>query len=120
MVAFAGGHHAEELAVAISSDADPRMKLLEAMRITYPGIEREIARFEFENWLADPFTKGSYDFPRPGDIMNWGRFWKNGYQDWLHFAGEHTCYAFMGYMEGALSSGFRLAQRIADRDGVLA
>jgi monoamine oxidase len=34
----------------------------------------------------------------------------------LHFTGEHTCYAFMGYMEGALSSGYRIARRIAVRD----
>jgi monoamine oxidase len=118
MVAFAGAKHAAALGVAISNDEDRCAKLLETLSVTYPGIEREVASFEFENWLDEPFTKGSYYFPRPGDIMKWGRFWKNGYQDWLHFAGEHTCYAFMGYMEGALSSGFRLAQRIADRDGI--
>ena len=28
----------------------------------------------------------------------------------LHFAGEHTCYAFVGYMEGALNSGASLAR----------
>ena len=32
----------------------------------------------------------------------------------LHFAGEHTCYAFMGFMEGALNSGVRAAARIAN------
>jgi len=36
----------------------------------------------------------------------------------LHFAGEHTCYKFVGYMEGALNSGVALAARIAARDGV--
>ena len=33
----------------------------------------------------------------------------------LHFAGEHTSYAFMGYMEGALNSGAAAAKRIAVR-----
>jgi hypothetical protein len=37
----------------------------------------------------------------------------------LHFAGEHTCFAFMGYMEEALAPGFRLARRLAVRDRVL-
>jgi monoamine oxidase len=55
-----------------------------------------------------------YYFPRRGDIMKWGVFWKKGYQGWLHFAGEHTCFAFVGYMEGALASGFRLARRLYD------
>jgi hypothetical protein len=36
----------------------------------------------------------------------------------LHFAGEHTSYKFVGYMEGALNSGAALAQRIAKRDGI--
>ena len=36
----------------------------------------------------------------------------------MHFAGEHTCYAFVGYMEGALNSGASLARRLAQRDGV--
>ena len=30
--------------------------------------------------------------------------------DKLHFAGEHTNYAFVGYMEGALGSGVALAR----------
>jgi len=29
---------------------------------------------------------------------------------------EHTCYAFIGYMEGALNSGYRIARRLAVRD----
>jgi monoamine oxidase len=36
----------------------------------------------------------------------------------MHFAGEHTCYKFVGYMEGALSSGVSVARRIALRDGL--
>jgi monoamine oxidase len=38
----------------------------------------------------------------------------------LHFAGEDTCYAFIGYMEGALQSGLRVAEKLARRDGRLA
>jgi monoamine oxidase len=38
--------------------------------------------------------------------------------DHLHFAGEHACYAFVGYMEGALNAGASLARRLAQRDGV--
>ena len=37
----------------------------------------------------------------------------------LHFAGEYTSYAFMGYMEGALNSGAAAARRIAVRDGIV-
>jgi monoamine oxidase len=37
----------------------------------------------------------------------------------LHFAGEHTCYKFVGYMEGGLNSGAMVARKIATRDGVV-
>lgn len=37
----------------------------------------------------------------------------------LHFAGEHCCYAFTGWMEGALASGVRLARRLAERDDLV-
>jgi monoamine oxidase len=37
----------------------------------------------------------------------------------LHFAGEHTSFAFQGYMEGGLNSGAEVAKRIALRDGVV-
>jgi monoamine oxidase len=36
----------------------------------------------------------------------------------LRFAGEHTSYAFPGYMEGALHSGVMVARSLAERDGV--
>ena len=71
------------------------------------------------NWPRKLFSQGSYYFPAPKEVSAWGPFWKTGYLDWLHFAGERTSYAFMGYMEGALSSGFRLAHRLAVRDKLL-
>ena len=37
----------------------------------------------------------------------------------LHFAGEHASYKFVGYMEGALNIGAAVAQRLAQRDGVI-
>jgi len=40
------------------------------------------------------------------------------HQGRLHLAGEHTCYKFVGYMEGGLQSGVRVAKALAARDGV--
>ena len=48
-----------------------------------------------------------------------GPLLREGVNGRLHFAGEHTCYAFVGYMEGALNSGAAVAKRLAVRDGVL-
>ena len=117
-VAFSGAGHSQAL-VNKRSDQAREATLLDQLRRVYPGIDAEVIDSKFMNWPKKHFTKGSYYFPAPKEVRAWGPFWKTGYMDWLHFAGEHTSYAFMGYMEGALSSGFRLAHRLAVRDKLL-
>jgi monoamine oxidase len=117
MVAFSGASDAETCAAW--QEKERKDKYIDAMREPYPGIGDQIGDTKFMNWPAEDWSKASYYFPRVNEVTAWGPFWKSGYQDWLHFAGEHTSYAFMGYMEGALSSGYRLARRLAIRDHVL-
>jgi monoamine oxidase len=61
---------------------------------------------------------GGYSFPAPGQVTTVGPLMYKGVGNRLHFAGEHACYKFAGYMEGALNSGVSLARRLAARDGV--
>lgn len=117
-VSFSGAKHSQQL-VNLPSDQDRKAALLKQLGSVYPGIEGQITSSKFMDWPRKLFTEGSYYFPAPTEVTAWGPFWKTGYLDWLHFAGEHTSYAFMGYMEGALSSGFRLAHRLAVRDKLL-
>lgn len=117
MVAFSGSAHAIQCARWPARKR--RGKYLSALRAPYPRIGAAVKRGRFMNWPGEHWTEASYYFPRLGEVNEWGPFFKSGYGDWLHFAGEHTCYAFMGYMEGALNSGYRLAKRIAERDGLL-
>ena len=70
------------------------------------------------DWPADTWVKASYSFPAPGQVTALGPTLRQGIGR-LQFAGEYTWYAFMGYMEGALSSGVAAAKRIATQDGVL-
>jgi monoamine oxidase len=116
MVAFSGADDASECS---SWGAQQQRNYENQLEAPYPGIGKNMQNFQFKNWPDEPWTMASYYFPQPGDVLKWGPFWKSGYEDWLHFAGEHTCYAFVGYMEGALASGFRLARRIAVRDKIL-
>jgi monoamine oxidase len=71
------------------------------------------------DWPGDAWTRASYSFPAPGQVTVQGPLLREGVNGRLHFAGEHTCYAFVGYMEGALNSGAAVAKRLAVRDGVL-
>ena len=69
------------------------------------------------SWIG-PATCGrgaGYSFPAPGQITKAGPLLRAGVGR-LHFAGEHTSYKFVGYMEGALNSGVTVAKRIAMRD----
>ena len=118
LVAFSGAGHSQTL-VDFTSDQAREAALLKQLRSVYPGIETQITNSKLIDWPRKLFTQGSYYFPGPKEVSAWGPFWKTGYLGWLHFAAEHTCYAFMGYMEGALSSGSRLAHRLAVRDRLL-
>ncbi len=70
------------------------------------------------DWPGDTWSKASYSFPAPGQVTSQGPTLWDGIGR-LHFAGEYSSYAFMGFMEGALHSGAALAKRIAEKDGVL-
>ena len=54
-------------------------------------------------------------FPAPGEITTLGPLISRGLGR-LHFAGEHCCYRFAGYMEGALQSGLAVAAKLAHVD----
>ena len=67
--------------------------------------------------MATIAARAGYSFPAPGEVTTVGPLLHKGLGR-LHFAGEHTCYAFFGYMEGALQSGVSLARKLARRDGL--
>lgn len=118
MVAFNGGKAAER---ARGLDAAQRKAIyLEELEALYPGFKDNLVGEPFfMNWPNEPWTKASYSFPAPGQVTTQGPILYNGIQNRIHFAGEHTCYRFVGYMEGALYSGNRVAIQMAARDGLL-
>jgi monoamine oxidase len=116
LTVFAGGQAAD---AGREWDAKERVeKYLAALELLYPGIRGEFQRHLFLDWPSDPWTRASYSCPAPGEITAIGPLLHQGVGR-LHFAGEHTSYAFGGYMEGALQSGVRVAKKLARRDGVI-
>ena len=116
MIAFSGGPSADVCREWTATQRD-RNYLAELNKV-YRGITASFVRARFMDWPSDPWTKGSYSFPAPGQVTTQGPTLYNGVGR-LHFAGEYTCYAFVGFMEGALHSGAAIAKRIAERDGVV-
>ena len=116
LVAFAGGREADQCrAWPVAERAARYGAVLEKL---FPGFGAVAAGGRFIDWVNDPWARGSYSFPAPGQVTTVGPLLEAGHARRLHFAGEHCSYAFIGWMEGALASGVRLAQRLAVRDGV--
>ena len=88
-------------------DEEAGRQILEDLFRAYPGA-RGIVRLEkLVRWHLDPFSQGSWAVWAPGQI---GRYFAALHQPAgpIHFAGEHTAYAYSG-MEGAMESGERAA-----------
>jgi monoamine oxidase len=115
VVAFSGADNADTCRAWNSR----RMEYLKHLEPIYPRLRASALNGKFMNWLDDPWTLGSYSFPKPGEVTRVGPLLHRTFRRRLHFAGEHTCYAFTGYMEGALRSGLRVAEQIARRDKVI-
>ena len=115
MVAFSGANAADTCREwAPASRAENYLANLSRV---YKGVRGSYVKYRFMDWPSDPWSKASYCFPAPGQVTMQGPTLRGGIGR-LHFAGEYTSYAFMGYMEGALESGEAVARRIAVKDGV--
>jgi monoamine oxidase len=118
LAAFSGASAAEEARRVHRSGC---RKELEGR---YPGLRDAFIRDRFMDWPGDRWTRAGYSFPAPGEVTRVGPMLArahgasggNAANGRVHFAGEHACYAFVGYMEGALQSGAAVARRIAGAD----
>jgi monoamine oxidase len=114
-VAFSGAQDA----ITCCNWTQRRKRYLRELAAVYPNILKSSENGEFIDWPKNRWSRGSYSFPKPGEVTRVGPHLRAGFKGRIHFAGEHTCYAFTGYMEGALRSGLRVAEQIARRDGVI-
>jgi monoamine oxidase len=117
LTGFAGGPGAER---ALAMPREEREKAFAAWyEQAYPGFKENLVNTRYMDWPKQQWTEASYSFPAPGQVTTIGPLMAKPHMDGrLHLAGEHTCYKFVGYMEGALQSGARVAKAIAKRDGV--
>lgn len=116
LVGFSGGPSAD---IVREWGATARTEnVLKTLQAVYPGVRAAFVRARFMDWPGDTWVKASYSMPAPGQVTKFGPTLYEGLGR-LHFAGEHTSYAFLGYMEGALNSGARVARTLASRDGVI-
>ena len=115
MVAFSGGPGADAMRAVPAGRRDAVFKA--DLERRYPTLGDAFVRGRFMNWPSAEWTLAGYSFPAPGQVTTVGPLLHDGIEGRLHFAGEHACYKFVGYMEGALNSGVSIARRLAVRDG---
>lgn len=114
-ISFSGGPAAERCRAFPKEGRDKAYQAeFEKM---YPGFGENFVSARFMDWPGEQWTGAGYSFPAPGQVTTVGPPLYKG-MGRLHFAGEHTSYKFVGYMEGGLNSGAAVAKRIAVRDGV--
>ncbi|MDZ8029286.1 MAG: FAD-dependent oxidoreductase [Nostoc sp. DedQUE11] len=107
---FAGG----QLASQALASANSTTYFNEAIGRVYKDYESNVTKQEFIEWPEEKWTGGGYSCPKPNQVCKIGRFLSQAYLDRLFFAGEHTCLAFFGYMEGALRSGVICSKKILE------
>ncbi|QYU70564.1 FAD-dependent oxidoreductase [Leptolyngbya sp. 15MV] len=118
LVGFAGGPPVEK-AMAMSRE-EREQAFADAYEMFFPGVKDAIVATRYMDWPRDEWAKCSYSFPAPGQVTTVGPLMARAHLNGrLHLAGEHTCYKFVGYMEGGLNSGAAVAKRLAQRDGVV-
>lgn len=110
LTAFSGGPAADK-ARAIPAEQRSATYTAELSK-PYPAYRANFIDSRFQNWPAEPFTRAGYAFPAMREITTLGPIWQKPFVGKLHFAGEFTCYKFIGFMEGALQSGITTARRI--------
>jgi monoamine oxidase len=112
---FAGGQVAQDALRAFDSGGQTGVQAFYKTPIEniYPGYGASVAQpQDFIAWPRDKWTGAGYSCPAPGDVCTAGKALSEPFEKRLFFAGEHTCPAFYGYMEGALQSGKTVASTI--------
>jgi monoamine oxidase len=69
-----------------------------------------------ENWPANPLTRGSYSFWKPGQYQSFVGV-EGEIEGACHFCGEHTSLDFQGYLNGAVETGERAAREVSSAFG---
>ena len=92
------------------ADEEAGRLVLEDLFRAYPNARGNVRLRQLVRWHRDPFSQGSWAVWAPGQI---DRHFAALHQPAgsIHFAGEHTAYAYSG-MEGAMESGERVVLEV--------
>lgn len=92
------------------SEPDRMRWAIEKIEEVFPGADRHVEECVSYSWQLDPWARGAYGIPYPGDLFRWkGQL--AGREGRIHFAGEHTS-EYPAWIEGAVRSGHSAASEV--------
>ncbi|NRB40215.1 MAG: FAD-dependent oxidoreductase [Pseudomonadales bacterium] len=110
LVAYFSGSYAD--AQIEWTDEEVIQDKVDQIEQMYPGSTQYLVDTSAHLWHRDPYTMGGFLAYAPGQMMKyWGVFLEPAGN--VYFAGEHTDDEHIGFIEGAVRSGVRVAKQIA-------
>ncbi len=102
---------------AVAHEAMPDAELIELVMGHLRQIFQDIdvpapSASAITRWSKDPFSRGSYFYPRTGSPISDIKVLGEAVSDRLFFAGEATSKAYFGTVHGAYLSGLREARKV--------
>ena len=72
--------------------------------------EADVVAVHAHDWARDPYSRGTWSFLGPGQVHDaWSAL--RAPEGPVHFAGAHTALRWPSFMDGAIESGHRVAER---------
>lgn len=110
MDAYVGGDGARELDAAYPDEADRVLAVAKELDQLDPALELDPAGGCSRSWTTHPRFGGSFSVWGPGQVTAFWRVLREP-AGRIHLAGEHVA-TVCGYVEGAVESGRRVAERL--------
>jgi monoamine oxidase len=102
---------------AVRWSADPEGRHNEVIRsvVAAFGVQGKTPTgYTDHDWITDPWSEGCYvGLPAPGALTELGRSLSVPH-GLVHYAGTETANAWIGYIEGAIESGERVAREVGE------
>lgn len=115
LVGLIEGHHAIEMSPL---GREGRRKEVLADLVHYFGADAtNPLDYVDQDWITDEWAQGGYGAHMPPGVMtSYGEALREPVGR-IHWAGTETATEWLGYFEGALQSGMRVAEEVLARDG---
>jgi monoamine oxidase len=112
---YAGGQYVE----SIPTNETSRDKyFLDGIETLLPGAkDAKISRLDYADWPAEKYIETGFSAPAPGQVIGLQKDMQLPLGGRIFLAGEHMSPPFFGFMEGALQSGIKAAERVAKAAG---